>query len=103
MTLAAQIERDILTDYTELTITIKVPKQDEVDCPPIPREAAFGDDWICLQDVNVLEEMGYWALEPEGTPMMLLRYAWIAAHAEYRAKHNSFDGEAGTSWDKAQR
>lgn len=100
MSVGAEIARDICTEHTEITIKIRVPMRDELDCPMPPRHATFGDDWICLQDHDVLEELGYWEIEQEGLAMCLLRYAWILAHAEHRATHAPFDGDPSRSWDK---
>ena len=75
--------------------------RDAVECPMPPRHGLFSPDdhgWLSLvNDVAISTEV---ELEPEGTAMMFLRYAWIAAHAVLRAKQRPFDGDARPFWEK---
>lgn len=88
-------------DYRQVQrITIDVTRKDELNCPPVPREASFGDDWICLQSSDQLGDMGYWQIDPEGVAMQLLRAAWIMAHKEQAARQAPFDGDPRPMWEK---
>lgn len=78
------ITQNATGNFTECTV--RIPDTLIVEAWPIPKQAAVGDDWICLQDSDVLGELGYWQLAPEGLAMKFLRLAWLCAHDEIMRK-----------------
>lgn len=91
----AVIVRDLMMSTTR--ITIEITEEQEMNCPRAPMHAAFGDDWICLQDTDQLMDMGYWPVDPESVAMHLMRAAWVVAHHE-RAEGEKGRPDSRTAW-----
>ncbi len=77
------VSEDVQEQVTNVTISLKWTKRDQIALRRPPLHGCFGDDWMTMADnLLVPEEDGYWQIDPESITMALLRAAWITAHIE---------------------